>query len=118
MEISDSPAYQSFLRARAAFTGDAGVRTLDAWREINAISWRLVRLNSEAWCHTAHELLRCTDPFQPGAVLVKQLHPTVQRWRAWQERVLDLLGGAQAELAATAEAYVPAARYAVAAVPD
>jgi hypothetical protein len=118
MEISDSPAYQAYLRARAAATGDAGVRALEAWREINAVSWRLLRLNSEAWCYTSHELLRSGDPFQPGVVLLKQLTPTVQRWRAWHERVLDLLGGAQAELAATAEAYVPVARYAVAAVPD
>ncbi|MDB5962934.1 MAG: hypothetical protein JWP59_4228 [Massilia sp.] len=118
MEISDSPAYQAFLRSRAAFTGELGVRTLEAWREINTVSWHLAHLNTEAWCYTVHELMHCTDPFQPGAVLLKQLHPAVERVRAWQDRVLDLLGGAQAEVAAIAEAWVPTVRYAAAAVPD
>ncbi len=118
MEISDSPAYQSYLRARAAFTGDAGVRALDAWREINAATWRLLRQNTEAWCYTAHELLRCKVPLQVLSVLARQIHPTAQRIDAWQERVLDLVGGAQAELAAIAESYVPTARYATAPIAD
>lgn len=118
MEISDSPAFQAYLRARAAFGGDVGIRTLEAWREISAASWRLARLNGEAWAYTAHELLRCTDPLQIGAILFRQVHPAVQRSSVWQERVLDLLGGAQAEMAAIAESYVPTARYAAAAIPD
>lgn len=118
MEISDSPAYNAYLRARAAFGGDAGVRTLEAWREISAVSWRLARLNTEAGAYTAHELLRCTDPLQLGPILMKQVHPAVQRFRMWQERVLDLLGGATAEAAAIAESYLPTVRYAAAPIPD
>jgi hypothetical protein len=118
MEISDSPVYQAYLRAREVFPGDLGVRNLEAWREISASTWRLARLNTEAWNHTLHELLRCTDPMQAGVVLSRQVHPALERLRAWQERVLDLLGGAQAEAAAIAEAFVPAARYAAAAIPD
>lgn len=118
MEISDSPAYQSYLRARNAFAGDAGVRSLDAWREINAASWRLMRLNTEAWFYSAHELLRCREPMQVFTLLSRQIHPAVQRVGGWQDRVLDLLGGSQAEMAAIAEAYLPPARYAVAAIPD
>ncbi len=118
MEISDSPVYQAYLRARQVFPGDLGVRTLESWREISAVSWRLARLNTEAWSFTAHELLRCTDPMQPGVILSRQIHPALERTRAWQERVLDLLGGAQAEAAAVAEAFVPGARYAAAAIPD
>jgi hypothetical protein len=118
MEISDSPAFQAYLRARADFTSDAGVRALEAWREINAVSWRLARLQTEAVYHTAHALLHCADPLQVGVILAKQVQPGAQRLHAWQERVLDLLGGAQAELAAIAESYMPTVRNAAAALPD
>lgn len=118
MEISDSPAFQAFLRARDAFGAEAGVRALDTAREISAVSWRLARLNTEAWSYMAHELLRCSDPLQLGPILFRQLHPTVQRHRMWQERVLDLLVGAQAEMAAIAESYAPTARYAAAPIAD
>lgn len=118
MEISDSVAFQSYLRTRATLTGDAGVRILDAWREISAVSWRLARLHTEACGHMARELLACTDVLQPSVIVARQVHPTVVRINAWQERVLDLLGGAQAELAASAEAYLPVARYAAAPLAD
>lgn len=118
MEFSDSPFMQSLIRARAAFADDAGLHLLNTCREINAASWRLARLNTEAGFYVAHALLHSTDPLHAFTILMKQVHPAVERSRAWQERVLDLLGGAQAELAATAEAYVPAVRNAAAAIPD
>lgn len=121
MEMSDAPAFQACLQAHTAltdFAGDATVRTLDAWREISAVSWQLARQHFDATSTTLRELLGCRDPLQPAVILASQLHPTVARWTEWQERVLDLLGGAQAAMAASAEAYVPAARYAAAPLAD
>ncbi|WP_426111543.1 hypothetical protein [Massilia sp. PWRC2] len=121
MQMNGAPAFQAYLQAHTAFTafaGDASVRALDAWREISAVSWRLARQHLDASSSTLRALLDCRDPLQPAVILASELHPTIARWTDWQERVLDLLGGAQAAMAASAEAYVPAARYAAAPLAD
>jgi len=118
MNHHDFPALRAHWHAQAALAGDLAQRNLDAWRQISDASTRLARQQLDASIYTSHELLHCADPAACVYLFIRQIHPAVERWAAWHDRVVDVIGGAQSEAAVVAEAYLPTARESAAAVVD
>jgi hypothetical protein len=106
----DVQTLQAQWRAQAAFGGEFAVRLLDAWRQVAQASLRLARQDSEAFFNLSHELLDCADAGAAHTLFARQLHPAAERFRLWQEQLLDACAGVQSDAAVLAESYMPAAR--------
>lgn len=116
--LSDNPALRSHLESQVDFTNEFSQRALDTVRQLSEMNLKLARQTIEGSIHASRELLGCTDPVQFTQTAMKQLQPATERIRSWQEHLLRVLAGAQADFTHAAEARLPEASRSAGAVAD
>jgi phasin family protein len=116
--VSDNPALRAHLESQVEFTNQLLHKTLDTLHQLSEINFKLSRQTIEGSIHAGREMLACTDPAQMSQVATKQLQAATERMRAWQQHVVAVLAGVQADLTHAAEATFPEASRSASAVAD
>lgn len=116
--LDDNPALRSHLESQVDFTNEFSQKALDTARQLSEMNLKLARQTMEGSIHASRELLGCTDPVQFVQTAMKQLQPATERIRSWQEHLLRVLAGAQADFTHAAEARLPEASRSAGAVAD
>ncbi|WLI90482.1 TIGR01841 family phasin [Massilia sp. R2A-15] len=116
--LSDNPALRSHLESQVDFINEFSQKAFDTARQLNEMNLKLARQTIEGSLHASRELLGCTDPVQYSQAAMKQLQPATERIRSWQEHLLRVLAGAQADFTHAAEARIPEASRSAGAVAD
>lgn len=116
--LSDNPALRSHLESQVDFFNEFSQKAFDTARQLSEMNLKLARQTIEGSIHASRELIGCNDPVQYTQTAMKQLQPATERIRAWQEQLLRVLAGAQAEFTHAAEARLPEASRSAGAVAD
>lgn len=107
--FADNPALRSQLEAQADFMNEFSQKALEAMRQIAEINLRLARQTAEASIYASREILSARDPAQLGQTMMKQMQPAAERLRNYQQHMMAVMAGAQAEFTRTAEKRIPEA---------
>jgi phasin family protein len=116
--FSDNPALRAHLESQVDFMNEFTQKMYDTLRQLSELNLRLTRQGIEGSIHASREMLSCTDPMQCAQVAMKQIQPATERIRAYQQHLLSVLAGAQANFARSAETRIPEASRSASAVAD
>jgi phasin family protein len=116
--LSDNPALRSHLEAQVEFTKEFSQKAFDTLRQLSEMNLKLARQTIEGSLHASREMMNCTDPTQLLQTAMKQVQPATERLRAYQQHLMSLLAGAQADFNQAAEARIPEASRSASAVAD
>lgn len=107
--FSDNPALRTHLQSQGDFFNEFSQKALDAMRQVSELSLKLARQEIEGTLHASREMISCTDPMQFMQAAMRQVPPATERLRAYQQHLLTVLSGAQADFTHAAEARMPEA---------
>jgi phasin family protein len=116
--FSDNPALRSHLESQVNFMNEFTQKMVDTLRQLSEMNLKLTRQAIEGSLYASREMLSCTDPMQFAQVAMKQIEPATERLRAYQQHMLGVLAGAQADFTRAAESRVPEASRSASAVAD
>lgn len=116
--FTDNPALRSQLESQVDFMTAFTSKAVDTVRQLSELNMKLARQTTEAAIYSSRELLNCSDPAQMAQLAMKQLQPANERWRNYQQQLMNVLAGAQADFANTTQRIPAAARSASAAADD
>ena len=108
--FSDNPALRAHLESQVDFTNQFIQKMYDTMRQVSELNLKLSRQIIEGSIHASREMIVCTDAAQLSQVVMKQLQASTERQRAYQQQLLALLAGAQAEFTHAAERLPEASR--------
>lgn len=107
--FTDNPALRSQVESQVDFMNEFSQKALEAMRQITEINLRLARQTAEASLYASREILSARDPAQLGQTVMKQMQPAAERLRNYQQHLMAVMAGAQAEFTHTAEKRIPEA---------
>ncbi|MES2757060.1 MAG: phasin family protein [Pseudomonadota bacterium] len=116
--FNDNPALRSHLESQVDFMTEFTQKAYDTLRQLSDINLKLARQSIEGTLYSSRELLACTNPAQFVQTAMKQVQPANERIRTYQQQLLNVLAGAQAEFTHTAEARIPEASRSASAAAD
>jgi phasin family protein len=116
--FTDNPALRSQVEAQVESINEFSQKALEAMRQISEINLRLARQNTEAAIYASREILSARDPVQLSQTMMKQMQPAAERLRNYQQHLMAVLAGAQAEFTRTAEKRIPEASQRASAAAD
>ena len=116
--LSDNPALRSHLESQVDFMNEFTQKAFDTLRQVSEMNLKLARQEIEGTLHASREMMGCTDPMQLVQAVMRQVPPATERLRAYQQHLLSVLSGAQADFTHAAEARLPAASRSAGAVAD
>lgn len=96
---TDHPALQAQLNAQVDFFTQMSRHAVDAAGQIGELNLRMMRQMFDDSIRFGRALAACKDPFQMGAVAMREIQPTVEHLRAWQGELMTMLGAGTATLA-------------------
>lgn len=116
--FSDNPALRTHLQSQVDFFNEFSQKAIDTMRQVSELSLKLARQEIEGTLHASREMLGCTDPMQFMQAAMRQVPPATERLRAYQQHLLTVLSGAQADFTHAAEARMPDASRSASAAAD
>lgn len=116
--LSDNPALRSHLATQVDFMNEFSQKALDTLRQVSQLNLKLARQEIEGTLHASREMMSCTDPMQSMQAAMRQLAPATERLRAYQQHLMTVLSGAQADFTHVAEARMPEASRSASAAAD
>lgn len=116
--FSDNPALRAHLESQVDFINEFTQKMYDTLRQLSEMNLKLSRQAIEGAVHASREMLSCTDPMQFTQVAMKQIQPATERIRAYQQHLLSVLAGAQADFTHAAETRIPEASRSASAAAD
>jgi hypothetical protein len=106
--FADNPALRAQLQSQVDFMNEFSTRALDMLRQVSDINLKLARQTIEASIYASREMMN-GDPMQLGQTVMKQLQPSAERLRSYQQHLLSALAGVQADLTQAAATQMPEA---------
>lgn len=103
------PALTSQLETQLTTMTEQSLRSIDAVRQIAELNMQMARQMIDAWTSFSRSLLQTSNPFQLTSATIGGFQPAVEQMRLYQERLMGVLTGTQAELARSARARIPEA---------
>jgi phasin family protein len=116
--LSDNPALRAHLESQVDFMNEFSQKMVDALRQISDMNLKLARQTIEGSLHASREMIKVSDPVQFAQTAMKQLEPATERLRAYQQQLLSVLAGAQADFTRAAETRIPEASRSASAAAD
>jgi phasin family protein len=107
--FTNNPALRSQIESQVDLINEFSQKALEAMRQITEINLTLARQTAEASLYASREILSARDPAQLGQTVMKQMHPAAERLRNYQQHLMAVMAGAQAEFTHTAEKRIPEA---------
>lgn len=116
--LSDNPALRSHLELQVDFINEFTQKAFETLRQVSEMNLKLARQEIEGTLYASREMMSCTDPMQLMQAAMRQVPPATERLRAYQQHLLSVLSGAQADFTHAAEARLPAASRSAGAAAD
>jgi phasin family protein len=116
--LSENPALRAHLESQVDFINEFSQKMVDALRQISDMNLKLARQTIEGSLHAGREMINVSDPMQFTQTAMKQLEPATERLRAYQQQLLSVLAGAQADFTRAAETRIPEASRSASAAAD
>jgi phasin family protein len=107
--FTDNPALRAHLESQADFMNEFALKTLDTLRQISELNLKLARQTVEGSIYASREIVNARDPAQLAQTVMQQLQPAAERLRTYQQHLLSVLAGAQADFTQSAESHMPEA---------
>lgn len=96
---TDNPALQAQLNTQVDLFTQMSRHAVDAAGQIGELNLCMMRQMFDDSIRYGRALAACKDPFQMGAVAMRETQPTVEHLRAWQGELMKVLGAGTAALA-------------------
>lgn len=87
------------LRAQVDFFTQLSHHLTDALAQLGELNLRAMRQLADDGIRLGRALADCQDPFQMGAVAMREAQPSAEHWRAWQTGLMQVLSTGGAALA-------------------
>ncbi len=116
--FSDNPALRAHLQSQVDFINEFSKKALDTMRQVSEVNLKLARQEIEGTLHASRDMMYCTDPLQFMQAAMRQIPPATERLRSYQQHLMTVLSGAQADFTHAAEARMPQARRSASAAAD
>jgi phasin family protein len=78
-------------------------KTYDSMRKISELNMQLARQLVEDSMNISRSMMSCSDPFQMTSTAINQMQPATEHLRTYQQQLMNLMAGAQAEFTRSAE---------------
>lgn len=101
--LTNSPAMRSHLESQVNFFTEMTQKGYDSMRKLSELNMHLAQQMIEDSMNLGRSMMQCSDPFQMTSTAMQQIQPATEHLRAWQQQLMGVLSGAQAELQKSAE---------------
>lgn len=96
---TDNPALRAQLDTQVDLFTQMTRHAVDAAGQIGELNLRMMRQMFDDQIRFGRALAACKDPFQMGAVAMREAQPAAEHLRAWQGELMKVLGAGTANLA-------------------
>ena len=96
---NSNPALRAQLEAQVDLFTQMSRHTTEALGQLGELNLRMLRQMMDDGIRLGRALAGCQDPFQMGAVAMRESQPTVEHWRSWQTELMKVLSAGGAALA-------------------
>ena len=96
---TDNPALRAQLDTQVDLFTQMARHAVDAAGQLGELNLRMTRQMFEDSLRFGRALAACKDPFQMGAVAMREAQPAAEHWRSWQAELVKVLGAGGAALA-------------------
>ncbi|MFC0252612.1 phasin family protein [Massilia consociata] len=96
--LADNTALRSQLEAQVGLLGELSLRTCDAMQRLSELHMQLARQLVEDAIATGRQVLACEDPLQMTTTAMRQLQPSGEHLRHYQQGLFGVLAGVQTDL--------------------
>lgn len=93
------PALRAQLEAQVDLLTQMSRHTTEAFGQLGELNLRMLRQMMDDSIRLGRALAACQDPFQMGAVAMRETQPTAEHWRTWQTELMKVLSAGGAALA-------------------
>jgi hypothetical protein len=93
------PDLRSQLGAQVDFLNQVSHHAFDTVRQLSELNMRTARQMLDDGLKLGHALASCNDPFQLGAVALRETQPAAEHLRIWQSALMGVLTSSGAVLA-------------------
>lgn len=100
--FATSQPMRAHLEARLGFVTELSSHTLDALRQVSELQLQFCRAVCDEITAAGRSLLTARDSADLAARLAQEMQPSMERWRDYQQRLMNLMTGTQIDLASTA----------------
>jgi phasin family protein len=113
-----TPAIRSHMEVQLAFLADLFRKAFDTAQKVTELNMRLAQELIEDMTSANQHLMATRDATEFASVATTQLHPSIEKLRNYQQRLLNVLANANVDMTRTAESHLPEAGRTAAAVAD
>lgn len=96
---TDHPALRAQLDSQVDLFTQMSRHAVDAAGQLGELNLRMMRQMFEDSLRFGRALAACKDPFQMGAVAMREAQPAAEHLRTWQTELVKVLGAGGAALA-------------------
>lgn len=96
---NSNPALRAQLEAQVDLLTQMSRHTTEAFGQLGELNLRMLRQMMDDSIRLGRALAACQDPFQMGAVAMRETQPTAEHWRTWQTELMQVLSAGGAALA-------------------
>jgi phasin family protein len=107
--LANNQALRSHMESQVNFLTELSQKTYDSMRKVSELNMHLAQQIIEDTMNMGRELMNCSDPFQMTSAAINQLQPATEHLRSYQQQLMGVLSGAQAEITRAAQSNLPAA---------
>jgi hypothetical protein len=93
------PAMHAQLEAQVDLVTQMSRHATEALGQLGELNLRMMRQLMDDSVKLGRALAACQDPFQMGAVAMRESQPAAEHWRAWQSALMQVLSSGGAALA-------------------
>jgi hypothetical protein len=102
--LAPNPALASQFETQVNFMTELTHRTYDLVRKLSEINMHLAQQMIEDGMKASRELMSSSDPFHFATAAMNQIPPLAEHLRNYQQQLMSVMSGAQADLTRTADA--------------
>lgn len=116
--LAPTPALQSHLDAQVSLLTDVAGKMVDALHRITELNMKLAQELVDDSLSASRQVIAAAGPAECCAAMAAGSVPVTDHLRSYQQQLLNVLAGTQAELTRTAGQRIPEANRAASAVAD
>ncbi|WP_019140144.1 phasin family protein [Noviherbaspirillum massiliense] len=103
------PSAQACLQSQFAMLAEWSKPMLDAVQKVGELNIQTAQTLMQESISSTRQILESQSPFEAAAIAMNQLHPGVEKLRAYQQHLLNITAAMQLDLARVAETHMPEA---------
>lgn len=116
--LANNQALRNHMETQVNFLTELSQKSYDSVRKVGELNMHLAQQMIEDTMNMGRALMNCSDPFQVTSTAISQLQPATEHLRSYQQQLMTVLSGTQAELTRAAQNRLPEASRSASAVAD